>query len=111
VNMHDVTPGSGQSVPVSSYAPDSAVALSTTFGSMNGSGIWTLFLADTATGGQSTVVSWGLDLGITAVPEPVNVALGIFAGVFLVVIVVRDRLVRDRVQRWWAAIVRWIDAV
>lgn len=110
VNMHDVTPGSGH-VPVGSYAPDSAVALSITFGSMSGSGIWTLFLADTATGGQSTVVSWGLDLGITAVPEPVNVALGIFAGVFLVVIVAGSRPVRDRVQRWWAAIVRWIDAV
>jgi subtilisin-like proprotein convertase family protein len=93
--MHDVTPGSGQYVPVSSYAPDSAVALSTTFGSMSGSGIWTLFLADTATGGQSTVVSWGLDLGITAVPEPVNVALGLFGGVFALVTAVRWRLRRN----------------
>jgi len=111
VNMHDVAPGSGQYVPVGSYAPDSAAALSTTFGSMSGSGTWTLFLADSVTGGQSTVVSWGLDLGITAVPEPVNVALGILAGVFLVIVLARNGLVQDRVQRWWAAIVRWIDAV
>ena len=108
VNMHDVTPGSGH-VPVGSYAPDSAVAFSTTFGNMNGSGTWTLFFADTATGGQSTVVSWGLDLGITAVPEPVNVALGIFAGVFLVIIIGRSRPVRDRFQHWRAAVVQWID--
>jgi subtilisin-like proprotein convertase family protein len=57
----------------------------TTFSALNGTdpnGTWTLFFADMSSGAQSTVVSWGLD--ITAVPEPANVALGVFAGLFVV---------------------------
>ena len=50
-------------------------------------------------------------MDITAVPEPVNIALGIFAGLFLVVIVARSRSVRSRVQHWRVAVVQWIDAV
>jgi subtilisin-like proprotein convertase family protein len=50
--------------------------------SFNGSaadGTWTLYFADLSNGGgTSTLNSWSLD--ITAVPEPVNVALGIFGG-------------------------------
>lgn len=92
VNIHNVTPGAGIYVPVDSYAPDSAVAFNTTFANMNGSGTWTLFFADTASGGQSTLVSWGLDLGITAVPEPVNMALGLFGVLFAGVTAVRWRL-------------------
>jgi subtilisin-like proprotein convertase family protein len=56
------------------------------FGSYNGmnpNGTWTLFIADLSAGGQSELLSWELD--ITAVPEPVNVALGIFAVVFLAI--------------------------
>jgi hypothetical protein len=82
------------------------------FGSFNGlnpNGTWTLFLADLSYGETSTLVSWSLD--ITAVPEPVNVALGIFAGVFLVLTVAANRHVRDRVHRWQVAAVQWIDAV
>jgi hypothetical protein len=72
---------------------DSASRVS--FGSYNGlnpNGTWTLFIADLSAGGQSQLVSWELD--ITAVPEPVNVALGIFAGVFLAVTVARSGRVR-----------------
>jgi hypothetical protein len=79
------------------------------FNDMNPNGTWTLFIADLSGGGHSQLVSWELD--ITAVPEPVNVALSIFAGVFLVVILVRSRLVRDRVQRWRRAFVQWVNAV
>jgi subtilisin-like proprotein convertase family protein len=44
------------------------------FRGMNPNGSWTLALADVSDGGgQTTVVSWGLD--ITAVPEPANTAL------------------------------------
>ena len=62
------------------YAPDSG---GTTFGSafsgVNPNGNWTLFFADMAGGGgTATLNSWSLD--ITAVPEPVNVALGILGG-------------------------------
>ena len=41
-----------------------------------------LLLASGGNSSPSTLVNWSLD--ITAVPEPVNVALGIFAGVFVV---------------------------
>jgi hypothetical protein len=69
-----------------------------------------LFFADvSAGGGTSTLNGWSLD--ITAVPEPVNVALCIFAGVFLVVIVARSRPLRNQVQRWRVAVVQWINAV
>lgn len=70
-----------------------SITLDTTFGGMNANGEWTLFFADvSAGGGTSTLNSWSID--ITAVPEPVNVALGIFAGVFLVVILARSQRVR-----------------
>jgi len=46
-------------------------------------GTWTLFLADLSGGGQSTVVSWGLD--ITTVPEPSALALlGLGAAALLI---------------------------
>lgn len=46
-------------------------------------GTWTLYFADlTSGGGTSTLNSWSL--GITAVPEPVNVALGVFGGLFAI---------------------------
>lgn len=49
------------------------------FAGMNPNGDWSLVVADVSGGGgQATVLSWGLD--ISAVPEPVNVALGIFGG-------------------------------
>jgi subtilisin-like proprotein convertase family protein len=49
------------------------------FGGGNPNGTWTLYFADTiAGGGDATLKGWSLD--ITAVPEPVNVALGVFGG-------------------------------
>ena len=48
---------------------------------------------------------------VNPVPEPVNVALGIFGGVFVVVIVARSKPVRNRVQRCRAAFVVWVNAV
>ena len=47
----------------------------------NATGNWELYFADLSPGGVSTVTSWGL--GVTVVPEPVTVALGVF-GVLLV---------------------------
>src|ERR1017187_7861328 len=66
-----------------------------TFGSytgLNPNGTWTLFIADLSAGAQSQLVSWELD--ITAVSEPGNVPLGIFAGVFLVITLARSQQVR-----------------
>lgn len=51
------------------------------YNGMNPNGNWTLFFADVSAGAQSTVVSWELD--ITAVPEPADIALGVFGGLFL----------------------------
>src|SRR6266571_5242627 len=48
--------------------------------SSNPNDTWTLFFADTSPGIENSLVSWSLD--ITAVPEPTNVALGLFAAVF-----------------------------
>ena len=57
-----------------------------TLANFNGSvadGTWTLFFADmSAGGGQASLTGWSLD--ITAVPEPVNVALGLFVGLLVV---------------------------
>ena len=85
-----VNPGLASSSPGSFNAPGTV-----TFGALNGlnpNGTWTLFIADLSAGGQSQLVSWSLD--ITAVPEPVNVALGIFAGAFLIVTLARSQPVR-----------------
>jgi hypothetical protein len=72
-----------------------------TFGSyndLNPNGTWTLFFADmSAGGGTSQVVSWELD--IAAVPEPMNVALGIFAGAFLATVMGRRALLYWRASR------------
>jgi hypothetical protein len=37
--------------------------------------------------------------------------LGVFAGVFLIVIFAGSQPVRDRLHRWRVAVVQWIDAV
>ena len=43
----------------------------------NANGTWTLFLADMSSGGQNTLVSWGLDISV--VPEPATWALIAFS--------------------------------
>lgn len=57
------------------------------FNNLDPNGNWTLFLADLSSGDQSTLTSWSLE--ITAVPEPVTGALGVFAGLFGAAAVVR----------------------
>jgi len=62
-----------------------------TLGTFNGSvanGKWELFFADMMKGGgTSTLTSWSLD--ITVVPEPVTLALGLFAAMLLALAGVR----------------------
>lgn len=50
-----------------------------TFNGLNPNDTWTLYFADLSAGDQTTFNGWSLN--ITAVPEPVNVALGVFGGV------------------------------
>ena len=82
----------------------------TGFSGLSPNSTWGVVMWDNgASGIENGLVGWTLD--ITTVPEPVNVALGIFAGVFLVVIVARSRPLRNLVQRWRVAVVQWINAV
>jgi hypothetical protein len=67
------------------------------FNDKNPNGTWTLFIADMSAGAQSQLVSWSLD--ITAVPEPVNVALGVFAGLFAVVGLARSKGLRKLLRQ------------
>jgi hypothetical protein len=108
VNIHNY---GGGGVPSGNYSPDSGgLTFAGTFAGANPNGHWTLFLSDlSAGGGQSQLASWSLE--ITAVPEPANVALGIFGAGSLVVMIAKSRRVRKWVQGRRHAIVEWIDAV
>jgi subtilisin-like proprotein convertase family protein len=75
--------GSGQLT--GTWRPDGGTLSS--FNSMDPNGTWTIFFSDMSSGGQSTLVSWGLE--ITAVPEPIHWALMIFGGLFVVARVAR----------------------
>jgi hypothetical protein len=87
--------------PLSSPASFSANPSGSGLNSFNGlspDGTWTLFLADVVSGGpQPQILSYGLD--ITTVPEPVDTALGIFAGLFILVGLWRTGLVRRLVGK------------
>jgi hypothetical protein len=106
-NIHNY---GGGSVPTGTYSPDSGgLTFAEKFGGKNPNGTWTLFFADLSSGQQSTLGSWSLN--IMAVPEPVNVALGVLAGLFLVVALARNKHVRNRIYQWRVAVTHWIDAV
>ena len=83
------------------------------FDGYNPNGIWALNLWDTgASGIENGLVSWSLSFsGVTPVPEPVNVALGIFGGVCVLILLARNRSLRVRIRDWWVAANQWIDAV
>ncbi len=58
---------------------DARSAMLNQFNGQNPNGTWTIFLADNFGSYESRLDSWSLE--ITAVPEPVTVALGLFGGV------------------------------
>lgn len=69
--------------PLSAPSAFDSAATTADFGSFTGlipNGDWTLFVADLSSGGQSTLVNWGLT--IVTVPEPQTWLLG-FGGVLL----------------------------
>jgi hypothetical protein len=51
------------------------------FAGYNPNNSWTLFFADVDIGSQNSLTSWSLE--VSAVPEPVNVALGLFGAIAL----------------------------
>lgn len=74
-----------------------ANATLSTFGANHtlANGTWTLFVADMSAGGQSKVNNWSLQ--ITAVPEPIHAALGIFGAIFVLAGAWRSKWNK---QRW-----------
>jgi subtilisin-like proprotein convertase family protein len=88
VTLSDTEAGSIQATPEtpgSVFGSGHAYQAAGSLSGFNGSaadGTWTLFFADeTAGGGQATLNDWSLN--ITAVPDPVNLALGLFVVMFL----------------------------
>jgi len=65
---------------------DSSTKMLSSFSQSGGvlaNGDWTLFIADMAGGSQSRLVSWSLQ--VQAIPEPVEIALGVFGGLFTLI--------------------------
>jgi len=80
------SPMTGYYRPISSmlYAPNpnNGLTLAEYLGLPSANGAWTLFVADVVGGGgNATLNSWTLALAV--VPEPVELSLGIFAGMLL----------------------------
>jgi len=73
--------GSIQNVTSGSYLTGNynAAGSLVNFNGSQADGNWTLFFADLANGGGTSLVE-GWSLNITAVPEPVNLSLAIFGG-------------------------------
>ena len=68
------------------------------FNGLDPNNVWSLLLWDNGSSGlENGVVSWSLDITtVSGVPEPINVALGVFGGLFAAVAV--GRRIRSRVQ-------------
>lgn len=76
----------GPAITASSDLSQGTYAAAGALSGFNGSmadGTWTLYFADTVSGGGTSTLN-GWTLGITAVPEPANVALGVFGGLFAI---------------------------
>jgi hypothetical protein len=70
------------------------------FSAANPNNTWTLFYADGVNGDQTTLNGWSLE--ITAVPEPINVALGIFGGAMGMIVLARSppvKLWREKILK------------
>lgn len=83
--------------PVGYSAGGGSATFASTFGGTDPSGSWTLFFADMSGGSTATLNSWSVDI-ISAVPEPANLALGVFGALFLSASVLRAHY-RRRVRR------------
>jgi subtilisin-like proprotein convertase family protein len=59
-----------QSAPASFLTASQAAATLTSFNGTAPNGQWELFLSDLSPGGQSTLVSWNIDIATATVPEP-----------------------------------------
>ena len=106
-DIHTASGTSGQPITGNNFSADGRVNYTDTsrdtthtldvFSHADPSGTWTLFLADLSPGSVSTLNGWSLD--IPTVPEPVNIALGCFAGLLLLIIMARRQRVRRLYRR------------
>ena len=81
------------------------------FHTSNPNGYQTIAVTAMASGDRNNPASLlTFHSGTTTIPEPIGMVLGIFGGVLLVVILARRR-VWDRIRRWRAGFVRWVNAV
>jgi subtilisin-like proprotein convertase family protein len=90
-NIH--TYGGGVPTPLTAYRPDNGTTDFSALHNGSAQGTWTLFLSDMSLGGESTLVSWALDVSV--VPEPATWALIIFGALAAGTVAVR----RVRQQR------------
>lgn len=70
------------------------------FNNVDPNGDWTLYFEDASAVNQSTLSSWSV--GITAVPESVSVALGMFGGAFALLQLGRN----PRLRKWILEVAR-----
>jgi len=101
-----LTLGTGPSSPYvafnpvqTSISPDGNVIYDVTFTTFNGlnpNNIWSLNLWDNNANIGNELLSWSM---IVEVPEPIDVALGVFGVMFVAIIVVRRRAARLASQR------------
>jgi len=86
----------GSTSPVASGTYNNNINFSG-FSGVSASGSWILYVTDNQGGDAGTLTDWSLDLSV--VPEPTNVALGIFGGLLAVVMVVRSERVKSFFRR------------
>jgi len=70
------------SAPTGSWHTDNTSGSLASFLSTSPNGTWSLFLADTSSGGVTTVQNWGLQMDIVAVPEVETWIAAALAGAF-----------------------------
>jgi subtilisin-like proprotein convertase family protein len=103
-DIHSASGTFGQPITGGDYSADGRISYTATtrdtthtldvFNQADPYGTWTLDFADLSPGSVSTLHGWSLDITAVPIPEPVNVALGCFAGLFLLVTLVRRKGVR-----------------
>ena len=106
-DIHSASGASGQPITGDNFSADGRVSYTDTsrdtthtldaFNQTDPYGVWTLCFADLSPGSVSTLNGWSVD--IETVPEPVNVALCCFAGLFLLITLVRNHRVRKLLRR------------
>jgi subtilisin-like proprotein convertase family protein len=93
--------------PTGTWQADQTSTLESTFGGLTANGTWTLFLADlSGGGGQSSLVTWGLDVSV--VPEPITWALIICGAAMGLGLLARRTLKPHNLIKRFTT---WVDAV